>query len=307
MNTLKQTLDNKEYTYTEADGKITVTHQGYVDLYSLTTLPEGTSFNNQGSVYLYSLTTLPEGTSLNNQGPVYLNSLTTLPAGISFNNQGYVYLYSLTTLPEGTSFNNQGYVYLGSLTTLPAGISFNNQGYVYLSSLTTLPEGTSFNNQGDVDLGSLTNETQTYRGEDITLRTIDGCTMLIESEKLTKGITVCKARYFGGGEIKDLEQCYVAKVGNHWAHGKTAKEAIQDANEKATLDADVADVVAEIKLTGRVTIAQYRAITGACREGCRQFLHSIGKPDATDLPLADVIQQVKGHYGFDRFIEATTN
>jgi len=227
MNTLKQTLDNKGYTYTEADGKINVTHQGNVDLRSLTTLPEGTSFNNQG----------------------------------------YVYLYSLTTLPEGTSFNNQGSVNLSSLTT----------------------------------------EMQTYRGEQITLRYIDGYTMLIQSEKLTKGITICKARYFGGREIKDLEKCYVAKVGNHWAHGNTAKEAIQDATDKATLDADVADVVTEIKRTGMVTIAQYRAITGACREGCRQFLHSIGKPDATDLPLVEVILHVKGHYGFDKFIEATTN
>ena len=226
MNTtkLKQTLDQNNYAYTEADGKITVTHQGYVYLSSITILPEGTSFNNRGGVDL--------------------------------------------------------------------------------RSLTTLPEGTSFNNQGGVDLCSLTNETQTYRGEDITLRTIDGYTMLIQFEKLTKGITVCKARYFGGGKIKDLRQCYVAKVGSHWAHGNTAKEAIQDATDKATLNADVAEVVAEIKLTGMVTIAQYRAITGACREGCRQFLHSIGKPDATDLPLADVIQQVKGHYGFDRFEEA---
>ena len=53
-----------------------------------------------------------------------------------------------------------------------------------------------------------------------------------------------------------------------------------------------------------MTIAQYRAITGACREGCRQFLQSIGKPDATELPLADVMEQVKGHYGFERFQEA---
>ena len=225
---------------------------------------------------------------------------------INVTHKSNVYLRSITTLPDETSFNNQGDVYLGSLTTLPEGTSFNNQGYVYLGSLTTLPAGISFNNQGDVYLGSLTNEVQIYQGKQITLRHIDGYTMLIVTEKLTKGIIICKARYFGGGEIKDLKKCYVAKVGNHWAHGKTAKEAIQDATDKATLDADVADVVAEIKLTGKVTIAQYQAITGACREGCRQFLQSIGKPDATDLPIAEM-QQVKGHYGFDRFIEATTN
>jgi len=287
MTTQKQTPDVKGYVYTEVAGKITVTHQGSVNLNSLTTLPDGTSFTNRGCVYLDYLTTLPDGTS--------------------FANQGSVNLYSLTTLPDGTSFANQGGVNLYSLTTLPDGTSFNNRGHVNLYSLTTLPDGTSFANQGSVNLRSLTNETQNYQGEQITIRNIDGYTMLIDYEKITKGITVCKARYFGGGKIKDLKKCYVAKVGNHWAHGETAKEAIQDANDKATLGADVEEVVAEIKRTVMVTIAQYRAITGACREGCRQFLQSIGKPDATELPLADVMQQVKGHYGFIKFKEVINN
>jgi hypothetical protein len=125
--------------------------------------------------------------------------------------------------------------------------------------------------------------------------------MLIESEKITKGVTICKARYFGGG---DLDKCYLAKVGNHWAHGKTAKEAIQDATEKAVIDMNQSEVVAEIKASGKVTLAQYRAITGACREGCRHFLQTIGKPDATELSLEEVKELVKGHYGYDKFIEA---
>jgi len=285
MNTeLKQTLDKNKYAYTEIDGSINITHQGDVNLYSLTTLPAGTKFENQGGVYLSSLTTLPAGTKFENQGGVYLNSL--------------------TTLPEGTKFENQGGVYLSSLTTLPAGTKFENQGGVYLYSLTTLPEGTKFENQGGVYLYSLTAEKQAYQGKDITLHHIDGYTMLIESEKIKKGVTICKARYFGGGVIDKLESCYLAKVGNHWAHGKTVKEAIQDATDKAVIDMDQSEVVAEIKASGKVTLAQYRAITGACREGCRQFLQSIGKPDATELSIEEVKELVKGHYGYDRFIEA---
>jgi hypothetical protein len=200
--------------------------------------------------------------------------------------------------------NYQGDVYLDSLTTLPEGTKFENQGYVYLRSLTTLPEGTKFENKGDVNLSSLTAEKQAYQGQEITLRNIDGFTMLIEIEKIKNGITICKARYFGGGDLDKLKSCYLAKVGNHWAHGETAKEAIQDATDKAVIDMDQSEVVAEIKASGKVTLAQYRAITGACREGCRQFLQSIGKPDATDLPLAEAKELVKGHYGYDRFIEA---
>jgi hypothetical protein len=183
-------------------------------------------------------------------------------------------------------------------------MKFENQGGVNLRLLTTLPEGMKFENQGYVYLSSLTAEKQAYQGQEITLRNIDGYTMLIESEKIKKGITICKARCFGGGDLDKLQSCYLAKVGNHWAHGKTAKEAIQDATDKAVIDMNQSEVVAEIKASGKVTLAQYRAITGACREGCRQFLQSIRKPDATELSLAEAKELVKGHYGYDRFIEA---
>ena len=235
--------------------------------------------------------------TLNKKGYSYTEN----DGNITVNYQGDVYLSSLTTLPEGTKFENQGYVDLRSLTTLPEGTKFENQGGVDLRSLTTLPEGTKFENQGSVYLRSLTSEKQNYQGKEITLRNIDGYTMLIESEKITKGVTICKARYFGGG---DLDKCYLAKVGNHWAHGKTAKEAIQDATEKAVIDMNQSEVVAEIKASGKVTLAQYRAITGACREGCRHFLQTIGKPDATELSLEEVKELVKGHYGYNRFTEA---
>ena len=128
--------------------------------------------------------------------------------------------------------------------------------------------------------------------------------MLIESEKITKGVTICKARYFGGGDLDKLKPCYLAKVGNHWAHGKTVKEAVQDATDKAVGDMDQSEVVAEIKSTGKVTVAQYRAITGACREGCRHFLQTIGKPDATELNLEEAKELTKGQYGYEKFIEA---
>ena len=82
--------------FTVANGRVEVTG-GNVDLPSLTTLPECTTFSNSGYVYLSSLTTLPEGTTFSNGGNVYLSSLTTLPEGATFSNGGSVYLGSLTT------------------------------------------------------------------------------------------------------------------------------------------------------------------------------------------------------------------
>ena len=45
-------LDQNYYSYGRADGGLSVTHQGHVDLESLTTLPESVKFNNQGDVNL---------------------------------------------------------------------------------------------------------------------------------------------------------------------------------------------------------------------------------------------------------------
>ena len=109
----KKLLKEKRINFIAKGKKIEI-NGGNVDLSSLTSLPEGTSFSNGGYVYLRSLTSLPEGTSFSNGGDVDLRSLTSLPEGTSFSNGGNVDLRSLTSLPEGTSFSNGGYVDLRS-------------------------------------------------------------------------------------------------------------------------------------------------------------------------------------------------
>ena len=119
-------LKSKGYQFdfllkTDSGGYTHVTdRKGYVDLSSLTTLPENTTFSNSGSVDLRSLTTLPENTTFSNSGFVDLSSLTTLPENTTFSNNGSVDLRSLTTLPENTTFSNSGSVHLRSLTKMDA-------------------------------------------------------------------------------------------------------------------------------------------------------------------------------------------
>ena len=69
-------LDARGYAYERTSTGVEVQGYGSVDLSSLTTLPEGTTFSNGGSVNLSSLTTLPEGTTFSNGGSVNLPSLT---------------------------------------------------------------------------------------------------------------------------------------------------------------------------------------------------------------------------------------
>ena len=76
---------------------------GYLDLRSLTTLPEGVTLSAGGDLYLGSLTTLPEGVALSAGRYLYLRSLTTLPEGVTLSAGEGLDLRSMTTLPEGVN------------------------------------------------------------------------------------------------------------------------------------------------------------------------------------------------------------
>ena len=192
-----------------------------------------------------------------------------------------------------------GGVYLSSLTTLPEGTTFSNGGGVYLGNLTTLPEGVTFSNDGGVYLGNLTNERQTYRGQTIRLKYIDGYTMMILSDRVMGDNTIYHAAYFGGGDLDKLKRCYVASNGEYHAHGRTVELALRDLRFKlAELDFDEDEIVAEIKARGTVLIEDFRLITGACEEGTRRGMQDAGlDPKANELPLDVVLGAAFGSYG----------
>ena len=178
---------------------------------------------------------------------------------------------------------NQGVTREGN--TLSAG------GHLYLGSLTTLPEGVTLS--ATQVLGSLRQE---WRGQ--SLRPIDGIVMtMVGDEHRVGAANVRTARYFGCAEGAAV---YVAEVAGHTAHGETAREAIEDATAKAG-PANVEQVVAAIKSSGAITRAQYRALTGACREGVRQWCRSHGVGDDVEaMPIADVLRNTSGYYGGER-------
>lgn len=244
------------------------------------------------------------GVSVTDPFSVDLDNLTVLPEGTKFNNGSYVHLDSLTVLPEGTEFNNGSYVHLGNLTVLPEGTQFNNGGNVYLYNLTTLPEGIQFNNGLNVYLYNLTDETQRYRGQTLRLRNIDGYTTLIESEKPISGGSLMRARYFGGGELKDLRPCWVAQIGEYTAHGDDKRQAVADAHFKhlqATID--VHDLAQSVKQSGKITFDQYRLLTGACASGLRHGLAERGHEGATEMDLNLAIEISEGTYNNEQFRE----
>ncbi len=220
---------------------------------------------------------------------------------ITISHAGHVYLSAITSLPEGVKFTNIGDVYLDYLKSLPEGTKFKNIGNVNLNALTSLPEGTKFTNIGNVYLRSLEFEDLVYRGQKIRIKTIDGYTMVLLQSRKAGDVTIYKSRYFGGGEIDKLKESFLANQGEHWSHGKTSREAVEDLRFKVMAENfDKDDVLNEIKDTQRVHVHHYRLLTGACSEGCRHFLRNNGYEEDTDsLPLPEVVRLISGQYGSD--------
>ena len=269
----KELLDSEGYSFEERDGVLVVTGKCHVIFSTLETL-------------------------------VDLPSLETLPEGVKFENNGGVILRSLTTLPEGVKFENNGFVSLRSLKTLPEGVKFENHGPVLLPSLTTLPEGVKFENHGHVCLDSLTGKHK-YGGKTHEFLCADGVTMLVVSKRAKGDLTLYKAKYFGGGDIEKLDGCYVAQRGEYFAHGATAREALSDLNFKfLQSEADVAEIAAKVRKEGKVSVLDYRLLTGACQEGCRRFIHENElDQDAEFFPLEKILTLTRGQYGHHRFAE----
>ena len=181
-----------------------------------------------------------------------------------------------------------------------------HQGYVDLRSLTTLPEGVKFENQGSVDLESLTTPF-VYRNKTITLKTIDGLPMLLDSKKQKGEFEIVQARYFGGGPLNKLKKCYIATRGEFHAHGDSIKEAINDVNFKFLQEnLDTKKLVKEIKQKQTVNINEYRLLTGACSAGVNAFIANRGLQDKDKLPLSEVLSITQGHYGGSRMQELFT-
>jgi len=103
---------------------------------------------------------------------------------------------------------------------------------------------------------------------------------------------------------KDLS--YVVTDGVNFAHGKTIKEARKSLLYKIS-DRDTAEyksMNADTILTFKECIEAYRAITGACEFGVRNFVESMGKLKKK-YAIKEVIEITKNQYGneaFERFI-----
>jgi len=119
-----------------------------------------------------------------------------------------------------------------------------------------------------------------------------------------------KGNYAKGSILnKDLTQtdCYVAKVGDYFAHGKTLKEAFLDAQNKALQNMPVEDRI-RMFLEKFDPKRKYKAsefyewhgiLTGSCKMGRELFIRDNEIDMKAEYSVADFIRITKDSYGGD--------
>ena len=117
------------------------------------------------------------------------------------------------------------------------------------------------------------------------------------SEKKREGITIIKAL-----DLYDTdEEIYIVKEKDLSAHEETLKEAMEDLIYKKTQNEEIENIISEIKKTGKVNRAQYRAITGACQYGTNKFCEEHNIQDLEEISLKELRKILINDYGAEKF------
>jgi hypothetical protein len=97
------------------------------------------------------------------------------------------------------------------------------------------------------------------------------------------------------------EESYVVKRGNQFSHGDTIKHAVEDLRYKLA-DRDTSRFkkwTLKTKVKEEDAIQAYRAITGACEFGVKQFVSGVKVPKA--LTVEKVVELTSGRFGNEAF------
>lgn len=123
---------------------------------------------------------------------------------------------------------------------------------------------------------------------------VDGIATILRSKKNREGFEISKGTFFN-----TKKECFVAKKDKYTAHGETIRQAIEDVNFKYLQEnSNVQDIVNQVKSTNKITVSQFRLITGACSTGCKNFLTEKGVT-VTEMELPKAMKLLKGAFGWN--------
>jgi hypothetical protein len=188
-----------------------------------------------------------------------------------------------------------GDMYINSNATLPKLETVG--GDMYINSNATL-DAPKLKNENDVTAKTTCQTRLAVSFKKKGLVKIDGILSYLFSRKKLKDLIVFKVKIVG-----KLKFSFIVQREQQYSHGETVKKAIESLRYKLS-DRDTNEFK-KWKLTTIISlddaIQAYRAITGACELGVRNFCESVKVPEK--LTVKKAIEMTDGKYGSDKFAE----
>ena len=251
----------------------------------LTSIYGWANFENSKIADLGQLTTIGGRAYFKNSQVTDLGQLTTIGGWADFENSQITDLGQLTTIGGYANFENSQVTNLGQLNTIGGWAYFKKSQITNLGRLTTIGGGAFF----DDDLKEVTILGKVYNHQ-----VIDGYSMVDFRWREKDGVRFAHPAFINGDLSKLENRCYVANIGEHYAHGRTLAEAIEDCQFKLLESKDVEEHVANVIKRDAITFDEWRVITKACRYGTAHHLGVEPKDLPNSMPLPEAIEKSKG-------------
>ena len=253
----------EKYNITENQFKGIDKIEGNLNLYLLTSIPEGFNPIVGGDLDLYSLTSIPNTFNPTVGGWLDLRSLTSIPDTFNPTVGGSLDLRSLTSIPD--TFNPT----VGGNLYLPKGLTCNK---------TELPSNYLFSWQDGkyIKVDGIFTEVVKQKGNVYHVKKLN-------DDKIFYLITDGE-RWSHGDTLKEAKEDLVYKVTN-----KT-KDDYKNLNKNSIL-------------TFEEAVVCYRVITGACSFGVKDFVKNKLEKVEKEYSIETIIEKTIGCYGNENFKE----
>lgn len=318
------------------------TVRGSLWLNGLTSIPEGWNPTVGGCLGLNGLTSILNGWSPTVGGNLYLDGLNSIPEGFSPTVGCNLYLDGLTSIPNGWNPTVGGSLCLDGLNSIPESFKPTVGNGLWLNGLNSIPKGWNPVVGGSLSLDRLNSIPESFnptvRGN-LYLNGLtsipDGCNPTIGGEIYYFKHTKCKisenclqdGTYIPGeylyadGILTHVKKCrkvgdytyYIGKIkgrnvisdGKNYAHCDSFRDGVADLLFKSAADRGASQyegLPLDTELTVDEAVTMYRIITGACKQGSKRFVDSLGKLKEK-YTIAEMLKITEGQYNSERFAE----
>ncbi len=135
------------------------------------------------------------------------------------------------------------------------------------------------------------------------VHSIDGIDTIINNIKQINDNTYLAEGFIVNKDLT-LSPTYVAKIDNYFAHGVTAKEAIEDANDKYQDNLSDEDRIelflSHFNLTDKYSASEFskfhKKLTGSCQQGRDNFMSNNNIKPEDQFTVAEFIEKTKDAY-----------